>query len=112
LTRNRFGTCADRFPSRQALSERLALYQAKTEARIPLDFTTELLPAETKVQDKVELDGEQPGAKSKKKRSIRRRAGLFRNAANASANRSHMQSTKWIAARRVWRWCADILAEK
>src|SRR5204863_3783831 len=32
------------------LSERLALYQAKTEARIPLDFTTELLPAEPHVQ--------------------------------------------------------------
>jgi CRP-like cAMP-binding protein len=42
------------------LNERLALYQAKTEARIPLDFTTELLPAETQVHDKVELDGEQP----------------------------------------------------
>src|SRR5205823_6399786 len=52
-----------RFPEfDKLLRERLALYQAKTEARIPLDFTTELLPAETKVQDKVELDGKQPGA--------------------------------------------------
>src|SRR4029077_20468814 len=43
-----------RFPEfDKLLSERLALYQAKTEARIPLDFTTELLPAETQVQDKV-----------------------------------------------------------
>jgi HlyB family type I secretion system ABC transporter len=41
------------------LSERLALYQAKTEARVPLDFTTELLPAETQVHDKVELDAQQ-----------------------------------------------------
>src|SRR5713101_4682556 len=57
-----------RFPEfDDLLSERLALYQAKTEARIPLDFTTELLPAETKVQDKVELVGEQPGAEVEEK---------------------------------------------
>ena len=30
------------------LEERLAQYKAKTEARIPLDFTTEMLPAETR----------------------------------------------------------------
>jgi HlyB family type I secretion system ABC transporter len=46
-----------RFPEfDKLLSERLAIYQAKTEARIPLDFTTEMLPAETQVYDKVELD--------------------------------------------------------
>jgi HlyB family type I secretion system ABC transporter len=46
-----------RFPEfDKLLSERLAIYQAKTEARIPLDFTTEILPAETQVHDKVELD--------------------------------------------------------
>ena len=51
----------NRFPEfDQLLNERLALYQAKTEARIPLDFTEELLPAETRRTDKTELDGEQP----------------------------------------------------
>ena len=51
-----------RFPEfDKLLSERLAVYQAKTEARVPLDFTTELLPAETRVHDKVELDGQPPG---------------------------------------------------
>jgi HlyB family type I secretion system ABC transporter len=46
-----------RFPEfDKLLSERLAIYQAKTEARTPLDFTTEMLPAETQVYDKVELD--------------------------------------------------------
>ena len=46
-----------RFPEfEKLLNERLAIYQAKTEARIPLDFTTELLPAETQVHDKVEID--------------------------------------------------------
>src|SRR6185437_14186675 len=50
-----------RFPEfDKLLNERLALYQAKTEARIPLDFASELLPAETQVQDKVQLDGQQP----------------------------------------------------
>jgi HlyB family type I secretion system ABC transporter len=52
-----------RFPEfDKLLSERLAVYQAKTEARIPLDFTTEMLPAETQTQNKVALDGEQPPA--------------------------------------------------
>ena len=46
-----------RFPEfEKLLSERLAVYQAKTEARVPLDFTTELLPAEVQVQNKVALD--------------------------------------------------------
>jgi HlyB family type I secretion system ABC transporter len=50
-----------RFPEfDKLLGERLALYQAKTEARIPLDFTTELLPAETQVHDKLNLDGHEP----------------------------------------------------
>src|SRR5438552_9180551 len=50
-----------RFPEfDKLLSERLALYQAKTEERIPLDFTTDLLPAEKQVHVKVELDGQQP----------------------------------------------------
>src|SRR5216683_1272082 len=69
-----------RFPEfDKLLSERLALYQAKTEARVPLDFTTELLPAETKVQDKVELVGEQPGAEVEEKEDpFADEQGLFR----------------------------------
>ena len=39
------------------LEERLAQYKAKTEARIPLDFTEELVPAETQAHNKVALDG-------------------------------------------------------
>ena len=54
-----------RFPEfDKLLSERLAVYQAKTEARIPLDFTSEMLPAETQTSNKVELDGEQPPAQA------------------------------------------------
>jgi HlyB family type I secretion system ABC transporter len=69
-----------RFPEfDKLLSERLALYQAKTEARVPLDFTTELLPAETKVQDKVELDGEELGAEVEGKEDpFADEQGLFR----------------------------------
>src|SRR5437773_6102620 len=69
-----------RFPEfDKLLSERLALYQAKTEARIPLDFTTVLLPAETRVQDKVELDGKQPGAEVEEKEDpFADEQGLFR----------------------------------
>jgi HlyB family type I secretion system ABC transporter len=48
-----------RFPEfDKLLSERLAIYEAKTEARIPLDFAEELLPAETRRTDKTELEGE------------------------------------------------------
>jgi len=55
----------NRFPEfDKLLSERLAVYQAKSEARIPLDFTSEMLPAETQTSNKVELDGEQPPAKA------------------------------------------------
>ncbi|MEP6809227.1 MAG: peptidase domain-containing ABC transporter [Chthoniobacterales bacterium] len=43
------------------LEERLAQYEAKTEARVPLDFTTELLPAEASAHDKLAVD-EQPSA--------------------------------------------------
>src|ERR1700720_416355 len=58
----------NRFPEfDKLLSERLALYQAKTEARIPLDFTEELLPAETRRADKTELDGEQPPTEAEDK---------------------------------------------
>src|SRR5207302_7455523 len=69
-----------RFPEfDKLLSERLALYQAKTEARIPLDFTTELLPAETQVQDKVQLDGEQPPTEvEEKEEPFADEQGLFR----------------------------------
>ena len=41
------------------LEERLAQYQARTEARVPLDFTTEMLPAEAATQDKLALDEKQ-----------------------------------------------------
>jgi ATP-binding cassette subfamily B protein len=54
-----------RFPEfDKLLGERLALYQAKTDARVPLDFTTELLPAETQAHNKIELDGEHPAAET------------------------------------------------
>src|SRR5213595_4251992 len=59
-----------RFPEfDKLLGERLALYQAKTEARIPLDFTTELLPAETRVHDKVKLDGQRRPAEREDKKN-------------------------------------------
>ncbi len=38
------------------MEERLAQYQAKTEARIPLDFAAEMLPAEIAAHDKVAID--------------------------------------------------------
>jgi HlyB family type I secretion system ABC transporter len=58
----------NRFPEFDKLiSDRLALYHAKAEARIPLDFTEELLPAETRRADKTELDGEQPSVEPENK---------------------------------------------
>jgi len=73
----------NRFPEfDKMLGERLALYQAKTEARIPLDFTSELLPAETRVHDKVKLDGEQPPPEREdKEEPFADERGLFRKKA-------------------------------
>jgi ATP-binding cassette subfamily B protein len=76
-----------RFPEfEKLLSERLALYQAKTEARIPLDFTTELLPAETRVHDKVKLDGRRrPPEREDKEEPFADERGFFRK----QARRTH-----------------------
>ncbi len=76
-----------RFPEfDKLLSERLALYEAKTEARIPLDFTTELLPAETRVHDKVKLDGQQRAAERQdKEEPFADERGFFRK----QARRAH-----------------------
>src|SRR5436189_1307003 len=80
-----------RFPEfDKLLSERLALYQAKTEARVPLDFTTELLPAETQVQDKVELDGEQPPTEEEKEEPFTDEQGLFRKRAKRIRKIDHI----------------------
>ncbi len=47
------------FPEFQRLlEERLAQYSAGTEARVPLDFASELLPAETRTHDKTDVDAE------------------------------------------------------
>ncbi len=67
------------------MEERLAQYEAETEARVPLDFTTELLPAEVAAHDKIgvarekiaEERGEEPftdehGYFRKRKKRIRR----------------------------------------
>jgi len=69
-----------RFPEfDKLLSERLAVYQAKSEARIPLDFTTELLPAETQVHDKVRLDRRQlPAETEDEEKPFADERGLFR----------------------------------
>ncbi len=49
------------YPEFQTLiEERLAQYQAKTEARVPLDFSRELLPAEAAAHNKVAVDGQTP----------------------------------------------------
>jgi ATP-binding cassette subfamily B protein len=81
-----------RFPEfDKLLSERLARYQAKTEARIPIDFTTELLPAETKVHDKVELDDEQPSAEAEEKEEpFADEHGLFRKRGKRIRKISHI----------------------
>ena len=42
------------------MEERLAQYQAKTEARVPLDFTTEMLPAAVAAHDKIGVDKAAP----------------------------------------------------
>ncbi|MEP7072320.1 MAG: peptidase domain-containing ABC transporter, partial [Verrucomicrobiota bacterium] len=48
------------------LEERLAQYKVDTEARIPLDFTEESVPAEARVHNKVALDGKDAAAAPEK----------------------------------------------
>jgi HlyB family type I secretion system ABC transporter len=82
-----------RFPEfDKLLSERLALYQAKTEARIPLDFTQELLPAETRRADKTELDGEQaPTEAEEKEHPFAEEHGYFRKRGKRIRKIEHIQ---------------------
>ncbi|MGZ5537515.1 MAG: cyclic nucleotide-binding domain-containing protein, partial [Chthoniobacterales bacterium] len=44
------------------LEERLAQYHAKTEARVPLDFSEEILPAEVQAYNKTAVDETPPAA--------------------------------------------------
>ena len=84
------------------LEERLAQYEAKTEARVPLDFTTELLPAEAAAHDKLALDGAaaRRGAGGKRRaRSPMRKATSGRSRAGSSASSTCGRSMRWIAAR-------------
>src|SRR5438034_3365445 len=76
-----------RFPEfDKLLGERLALYQAKTEARIPLDFDTGLLPAEPRVGDKVKRDGQRRSAEREdKEEPFADERGFFRK----QAKRTH-----------------------
>jgi len=51
-----------RFPEfARLMEERLAMYRADVEARVPLDFAVELLPAEAGLHDKVALDEPEVG---------------------------------------------------
>ncbi len=85
-----------RFPEfDKLLNERLALYQAKTEARVPLDFASELLPAETQVHDKVQLDSQQPPEDLWSRSAVCRRARLV-----PQARRTPPQDRSYHADRR------------
>jgi len=82
----------DQFPEFDKLiSERLGLYQAKTEARIPLDFTEEQLPAETRRADKTELDEEEAVESEDKEEPFVDERGYFRKRAEPIRKFEHIQ---------------------
>ncbi len=58
------------------MKERLAQYEAKTEARVPLDFTTEMLPAEVAAHDKIGVDKAAPAPEGED--PFADESGLFR----------------------------------
>src|SRR4030095_3676265 len=61
------------------MEERLAQYQAKTEARVPLDFATEMLPAEVAAHDKVGVDKDEAApAREGAEDPFADESGLFR----------------------------------
>ncbi len=81
-----------RFPEfEKLLGERLAIYEAKKEARIPLDFTTETLPAETQTANKVELDGEQPPEKDDSEDPFVDEQGYFKKRGKRIRKIEHIQ---------------------
>ena len=81
-----------RFPEfEKLLSERLAVYQAKTEARIPLDFTSEMLPAEAQVHDKVELDGKPTPPTAEGEDPFVDEEGMFRKRAGRIKKIEHIE---------------------
>ena len=59
------------------VEERLAQYQAKTDARVPLDFATEMLPAEVAAHDKLGVDKTAP-ARGETEPPFAEESGLFR----------------------------------
>jgi ATP-binding cassette subfamily B protein len=73
------------------LEERLAQYQAKTEARVPLDFSTELLPAEASTQDKVALDGQEPESEQASDEPFADEKGYFRKRKGRIRRFEHVQ---------------------
>ncbi|HXY60459.1 MAG TPA: peptidase domain-containing ABC transporter [Chthoniobacterales bacterium] len=80
-----------RFPEfDKLLAERLAIYEAKTEARIPLDFSEELLPAEARRTDKTELDGEE-GAVESEEKPFEDEQGYFKKRAERIRKIEHIQ---------------------
>ncbi len=60
------------------MEERLAQYHVKTEARIPLDFTSEMLPATTATHDKVALNGDATQRSGDAEAPFAEAGGLFR----------------------------------
>ncbi len=57
LTEDTFGSLLRDFPDfRRSIEERVAQYDYRREARVPLDFADEILPADVAMQEKVGLD--------------------------------------------------------
>jgi ATP-binding cassette subfamily B protein len=83
----------NRFPEFDKLiTDRLAVYQAKAEARIPLDFTEELLPAETRRADKTELDDKEAAVEPENKEEpFADESGYFRKRGQRIRKIEHIQ---------------------
>ncbi|CAN5450166.1 hypothetical protein BH20VER3_BH20VER3_18650 [soil metagenome] len=74
------------------MEERLAQYQADTEARVPLDFTTEMLPAEVEAHDKVGVDADQPApAQADEEDPFADESGYFKKRANRIRKVEHIE---------------------
>jgi HlyB family type I secretion system ABC transporter len=81
-----------RFPEfDKLLAERLAMYEAKTEARVPLDFSEELLPAETRRSDKTELDGQEGAESEDEQEPFVTKDGHFRKRSKPIRKIEHIQ---------------------
>ena len=101
-------SCSTGYPEfRTRIEERVAQYEYKRLARVPLDFAEELLPGRGRrpTSRAGRATSPRPSARPRtSRRSPARTRRRRRRATAAGASRTSTRSTRWTAAPPAWRW--------